>query len=902
MPDPGSFSKGPSKSAQAPLDAAWTRADDQESPASGYRALFDAITDGFCVVEVLFDESGQAADHRFIHVNPAFEEQAGIRDPVGRRASEVFPGTEREWFDVFGEVTKTGKPARLTREAANLERIYEVQAFRVDDPALAHVGVLFRDITSRVREDNAVRASRLMLSTVVDSIPAAVAVVRGSDLRLELVNAQYQSFAPGKVMRGKTLNEVWPESGEDFGRICRKVLETGEPYDAVDQPYSIRRAPDAPLELRHFTWSLKRIALPDGEGWGLLNTGWETTERKRTEESARANELRYRNLFEQVPDGIFLADAAGRYIDVNPAGCRLLGLSRSEVLSRSIGDVILPEERARLPAEVARFGDGVIAHSEWKFQRKDGSVFIGEVTGRRNADGNLQGVLRDVTETRLIEEAVRESEERFRSLADDHPLIIWVHDADGGLSYVNRTYCAYFGITAEEALEQRWRVLTHPDDGDAYANEFFACAAERRQFHGLVRVRRADGKWRWLESWARPRFSAERFLGMVGSSADITERRQAEDSLKDADRRKDEFLALLAHELRNPLAPLRTGIELLRLGKQDERLAEQALSIMQRQVEHMVRLIDDLLDVSRIARGKLELRREATNLRDVLKAAMETSDPAVKAGRHELRTAFDLDDVQVEGDAVRLAQVFSNLLNNAARYTRPGGHIALTVRHEAGQAIVAVEDDGIGIAGSMLEQVFEPFVQVKSEERNAHGGLGLGLSLARSLVELHGGSIRAESAGRGKGSRFTVQLPSIRPPGRQETASAQGAMSTLQRHRVMVVDDNSDAADTLAIWLRSMGQDVRVAYDGPSALSEAAKFEPQFVLLDLGMPGMDGYEVARRLRSMSLTPSPVLVALTGYGQASDRKRTAEAGFVHHAVKPVDPQVLLAHLAGARPLM
>ncbi|MGZ8272712.1 MAG: PAS domain S-box protein [Burkholderiaceae bacterium] len=757
---------------------------------------------------------------------------------------------------------------------------------------------VFGSVTASLegKRDGAVRTSSQMLATVVDCIPALICVIGGRDLRIELVNRAYQALAPTKEMVGRTLNEVWPETGRDFLEICRRVLDTGEPYEAVDDPNQIRRSADGPLETAYFSWSLHRIELPGGEGSGLLNTGWETTQRKSSEEAARATKLRYRYLVEQVPDGIFVADPQGRYIDVNPRGCRLLGMTRDEVLSSSISDVIAPDERRRIPDEVARLDDGAVTRSEWVFRRKDGSSFIGEVTARRNSEGNLQAVLRDITETKKIEDALRESEQRFRSLADDLPLLIWVHDAQHGVSHVNRTYCEYFGITFGQAMGDQWKDLTHPDDCDAYSREFVACLTERRPFHGRVRVRRADGEWRWMESWARPRFRGDEFLGMVGTSADITNRIQAEEALRDADRRKDEFLALLAHELRNPLAPLRTAIELLRLGKQDERLAEQARAIMQRQVEHMVRLIDDLLDVSRIARGKLELRREVVNLSDVLRGALESCMPAIQAGRHRLDERLPSGDVAVEADPVRLTQVFANLLNNAARYTPPGGRIALRADSRAGEAVIVVEDDGVGIPKEMLERVFEPFVQVESRDRQTHGGLGLGLSLARSLVELHAGSIKAESAGEGRGSRITVRLPVMHRSKEDAPLRPADTAALPTKRRVLIVDDNRDAADTLAALLDVMGQDVRVAYDGRTALKDAEEFKPTLVLLDIGMPTMDGYEVAAGLRALQLDSRPVLVALTGFGQASDRQRSAQAGFDLHVVKPISPETLAQVLA------
>jgi PAS domain S-box-containing protein len=610
----------------------------------------------------------------------------------------------------------------------------------------------------------------------------------------------------------------------------------------------------------------------------------------------RATERRYRKLFEQIPDGIFVANHLGQYLDVNPAGCELLGMTRDEVLQATFLDLLCPEEHARLPDAIARLDAGEVIRDDWRFRRQDGSVFIGELTGCRNTDGLLQGVLRDVTEARRIDDIRREGEERFRVMTDDLPLIVWVHDARGRLEYVNRTYCDYFGITHEEARGERWKLLVHPEDDGSYAQEFLRCSAERRPFRGQCRVRRADGEWRWIESWARPRWVGTDFAGMVGTSADITRRMAATQALAEADRRKDEFLALLAHELRNPLAPLRNGIELLRLAQNDDETAERTYRMMARQVATMTRLVDDLLDVSRVARGKLELRCEACDLGDVLRSAVETSAPLIDAGRHTLHLALPRSAVTVNADRVRLEQVFANLLNNAARYTRPGGRIELGAAVEGAEAVVTVSDNGVGIPEPMLDRVFDAFTQVPSRDRPSHGGLGLGLSLARSLVDLHGGSIRAASRGEGQGTRFTVRLPLAPAPHAAERAGApEKAAAAAQR--VLLVDDNRDAADSLAALLQATGHEMQVAYDGAQALHLFAQARPDVVLLDIGMPGMDGCAVARRMREQDPARRTVLVALTGYGQAADRQRSMDAGFDHHLVKPVELQSLKSLLRG-----
>ena len=363
-----------------------------------------------------------------------------------------------------------------------------------------------------------------------------------------------------------------------------------------------------------------------------------------------------------------------------------------------------------------------------------------------------------------------------------------------------------------------------------------------------------------------------------------------------ADRLKDEFLATLAHELRNPLAPIRNSLSLLRLSGASEP-PRQIWEMMDRQVDHIVRLVDDLMEVSRITRGKIELRKSVLDLAEVIAAAVETSRPLIESAHHQLNITLPPERLYVDADSVRLAQVFSNLLNNAVRYTDPGGRIGIAAQRDDGHAVVSVSDTGIGIAPEALPQVFDMFVQGHARDRRAQSGLGIGLTLVRSLVEMHGGSVRARSAGPGRGSEFVVRLPLARPDAPREPASAHAPPRKIPGlPRVMVVDDNHDAADSLAAVLKMLGAEVRVTHDGQAALDALDAFRPAAVFLDLGMPGMDGYQTARQIRLRDGTRALKLIALTGWGQDSDRRQTEAAGFNQHLVKPADVETLQAVLA------
>jgi signal transduction histidine kinase len=359
-----------------------------------------------------------------------------------------------------------------------------------------------------------------------------------------------------------------------------------------------------------------------------------------------------------------------------------------------------------------------------------------------------------------------------------------------------------------------------------------------------------------------------------------------------ANRSKDEFLATLAHELRNPLAPIRNSLTLLRDGS-DTALA---CDVMERQVSHMVRLVDDLLEVSRLTSGRIELRRETVNLADVIATAVETSRPLIDAAGHMLEVSAPPECVLLDADSMRLAQVFSNLLNNAAKYTDPGGRITITVECEEDVAEVAIADNGVGIPGGALDRIFDMFSQADASDRRAQTGLGIGLTIARRLVEMHGGEVRAESEGPGCGSRFTVRLPRALGDRPRVEAVRTAIAASLALPRVMVVDDNRDSANTMGAILKKLGAEVCVVHSGSAALEAYGDFRPAVVFLDIGMPEMDGYEVARRIRERPGAAAATLVALTGWGQDRDRSRTTAAGFQHHLVKPAELGALRAVLS------
>jgi PAS domain S-box-containing protein len=497
------------------------------------------------------------------------------------------------------------------------------------------------------------------------------------------------------------------------------------------------------------------------------------------------------------------------------------------------------------------------------------------------------------------EAALRQSEEKFRTIANAAPAIVWVTDASG-IVFMNERWSEYTGQPIEQALGQGWGARVHPDDDERLRPYRERCRRTGEPYEGEIRYRRKDGQYRWHAFRALPSRGADGAIEQwFGVSVDVHDARQAQEALKEADRRKDEFLATLAHELRNPLAPIRNALHLLKRSPAAETSVRAvAQDIMDRQVSHMVRLIDDLLDVSRITRGKLELRREPVELSAVVELALETARPHLT---QQLTIKLPSEPIRLDADAVRLSQVLSNLLNNAAKFTPKNGHISVAAALEGSSAAIRVRDDGAGIAPEQLPKLFRIFSQAGSPLERTKGGLGIGLSLARSLVELHGGTIEAHSEGSGKGSEFIVRLPVLAMPDASEVtippvpAAYSGAV-----RRVLVVDDLQDSVDSLAALLRGDGNEVQTAADGLEAVQKAELFKPDLILMDLGLPNLNGYEACALIRRQPWGKGIVIVALTGWGQDDDRRRTLSAGFDAHLVKPVQYEAVRALLAS--PLM
>jgi PAS domain S-box-containing protein len=567
---------------------------------------------------------------------------------------------------------------------------------------------------------------------------------------------------------------------------------------------------------------------------------------------------------------------------------RAAQLHASEFAARGVGALIgVPLLRGGLPVALLM----VVAAEPRRWSESE--VELAE---------RVAGIVWPAFEKARADRALAASEERLRLAQSVARVGAWEWDPQSDQCFLSPECLELFGLEPEGPSRLR-QILerVEPQDLAAVEEALEACRSSgAREFE--YRYRHPARGLRWIHSKAGAVWHAGR-QRIFGIHIDVTKRRHAEEALQEVNQRKDEFLAMLAHELRNPLAPIRNAAQIMRLHAKGNARLEWVRAVIERQSRHLTRLVDDLLDVSRIVRGQITLERSAVDLNDLVRHALETSRPLVRERKQELTVSVPGEPLRLEGDLTRLAQVVANLLINAAKYTPEGGHLWLEAERDGHELILRVRDNGVGIAPSLLPRVFDLFTQGARTLDRAQGGLGIGLTLVKRIVEMHGGAVEARSAGPGRGSEFIVRLPlvTVEPRAAQpQTSHSPNDDEQRKRVRVLVVDDNADAADSIAMLLSLEGHEVLSVHAAHDALEAAQSFRPHLVLLDIGLPGMDGYEVARRLRSQQIERMRI-VAITGYGQPSDRDRTRAAGFDQHLVKPIDPDTLHSLLGSMPPV-
>jgi PAS domain S-box-containing protein len=653
------------------------------------------------------------------------------------------------------------------------------------------------------------------------------------------------------------------------------------------------------------------IAVRDAAGKVMRMAGSESdiTERRRTEEALRRHVALTRHYIDTVQTVIVALDAQGRITLINREGCRILGYTEQELLGRNWFETCLPQPEGLDNVYVAfrRIMGGELEAAEYyenPVRCRDGSqrLIAWHNATLTDPDGTIIGTLssgEDITERKRAEAALRASEARFRQLADAMPQLVWTAGPDGAADYFNSRAAEYADLTQSPNIGWGWARVLHPDDIERSLASWQDALSQGVTYECEHRLRTADGSWRWHLSRAVPvRDQQWHVTKWFGTATDIQDLKLAQEALRETDRRKDEFLATLAHELRNPLAPIRNAVQILKLGTAQEPDLEAARDMIDRQVQHMVRLIDDLLDVSRITRGKLQLQKERVDLREVLERAVEIARPLIEQAGLTLYVTLPPEPVQIDADSIRLAQVLANLFDNACKYTAKGGSVRLNAGRYGSDVVVSITDTGIGIAREDLHHVFDMFTQVRPIDDAPSPGLGIGLSLSRGLIEMHGGRIEALSDGPGRGSTFIVRLPVHAGGSRvsQPAASAKSREPGKTKHRVLVADDTEDVVKSLAVLLRLDGHEVVTAHDGLEAVELAEHLRPDLALLDLGMPNLDGYGACRRIRERPWGQDVRIVAFTGWDQDQARRKCEEAGFDGHLVKPVDPADVLELLA------
>ncbi len=672
--------------------------------------------------------------------------------------------------------------------------------------------------------------------------------------------------------------------------------------------------PQERADVTHYGWTQARYCAAGHDNLSRLagsthisrgKFGWVLTpdfEDKRMDSEFKQSEVRYRRLFETAKDGILILNAdTVKILDANPFMTELLGYSHAEFLGKELWEIGLFGDKQASQAVYEKLQkDGYVRYENLPLVSKSGKraevEFVSNVY--REVDHNvIQCNIRDISERIRLERALRDHDRRFRTLVEQvKEYAIFMTDTERRATSWNEGVLEVLGFVEEEWIGRDIVPLI-------FTPEAIQDGIAQKEFDD-AKARGRAGDDRWMVKKDGSRFFAYgiltalrdddgKLLGFTKIVRDQTERKRLEDhlhrhaeQLAELHRRKDEFLAMLGHELRNPLAPIANAVQLLRLQKNEDQLQQKARTIIERQVGQLTRIIDELLEVTRITSRRIQLRYDRLAVSSLVERAVETARSEVDKRRHELTVSLPPDPIWLNADPTRMEQVVVNLLTNAAKYTGEGGSIWLTVLRDGNECVLKVKDTGEGIAPALLPYIFDLFTQAERSLDRSQGGLGIGLALVQRLVEIHGGRVEVRST-LGEGSEFIVRLPVATASAEQPLPPNNTADQAGPSVRVLVVDDNVDAAESLAELLRVLGHDVRTAHDGPTGLEAATDYRPDVMLLDIGLPGLDGYEVAKRLRQQPVFKTLVLAAMTGYGQDSDKDKSKSAGFDHHMVKPVD---------------
>jgi PAS domain S-box-containing protein len=803
---------------------------------------------------------------------------------------------------------------------------------------LANVAELKSEVSLQARQLRDLR----YIADLFQQAPVFMAMLTGPEHRVEFANTNYLKLIGHRDIVGMTVAEsLHDAAAQGYVTLLEEVYRTGTPYAANSAKYVVQAAPGGPADERYVDFVFQPIRDFEGKVTGILVQGVDVTDRVLAE-ARRTALIRMTEVVRDLntpEDIIFYASVIlGETLGVSRVGygtidpdAETLTVERDwnapgvktlagTLKLRDYGSHIDDLKRGRFIAisDVAtdprtmEAADALKARHAASFvnvpviERGDlvALIFVNNAEARNWAPDEL-ALIKEVAErTRIASErlrsemAMRFSEMKFRTIANAMPQMVWSTLPDGFHDYFNEQWYEFTGLAKGESNGERWINVFHPDDQERTKAVWQHSLATGADYEIEYRLRHFSGEFRWVLGRALPlRDDVGNVIRWMGTYTDIHAQKLAEDEWRQEIRRKDDFLAMLAHELRNPLAPISTAAQLLKLQRTNAKRVEQASEIITRQVKHMTTLVDDLLDVSRVTRGLVQIEQNDVDLRAVINGAIEQAQPLLELRHHELLLRLPSEQTHVRGDKTRLVQAISNLLNNAAKYTPQRGQISLSLEVQQSQVRISIADNGAGIAPELLPKVFDLFTQGERTPDRAQGGLGLGLALVKSITSLHGGTVLAASVGIGKGSTFTIVLPRIVPKATQMAAPfLEPAAHAPANLRLMLVDDNQDAALALGALLETAGHEVLIFEDAQAALDATAVHNIQVFILDIGLPDMDGYELARRLRANAKTANKVLIALTGYGQAHDRVLSKAAGFDHHLVKPVDTTQLSSILA------
>lgn len=877
------------------------------------RRMYETVLSNTADFVYLFDTDG-----RFAFVNKALLDlwEKDASQALGRNFFELDypPELAARLQRQIQEVIDTGRPIRDETPYTSPKgtRAYEyifMPVFAADGRVEAVAGST-RDVTDRKRTEHALRASEERYRALVTATTDVVYRMTADWSQLMPLDGR------GFVASSQAPIENWMEQNiphVEHARVQAAIQEAIAEKKVFELEHRVHRVDGT------VGWTLSRAVpiLDDaGEIAEWFGTARDITRRKHAETDLTDIRSRMEAALHAGAIGTWAWDVEADEFHADASLARMFAVNAADVSGGNLSRVvesIHPDDRQRvLELIAAAIATGGRYEADYRVAQPDGSwkwvMARGQV--ERSADGRttrFPGVVIDVTDWRRAKEElarVTDESERLKRLYEtilsNTPDFAYVFDLDRRFIYANDVLLQMWGKRSDEAIGKTFLEIGYELwHAEMHEREIEQVKATRAPIRGEVPFNGTFGR-RIYDYIFVPVFGANGEVEAVaGTTRDVTERKRAEESLRDADRKKDDFIALLAHELRNPLAPIRNGLEVLRLSEGDEVTAAAARSMMERQLTHMVRLIDDLLDVSRITRNKMELRRARIALADVLGSAVEASTPAIQESGHELVVVTPPEPIFLNADLTRLAQVFSNLLSNSAKYTPPGGKIWLTAEQTDDEAVVTVRDTGIGIPALALPNIFDMFSQVDRSVERSSGGLGIGLALVKGLVEMHGGTVEATSV-EGAGSAFTVRLPIAKPAAAPRQLPEDVETARGPRRRVLVVDDNRDGAQSMAMMLRLLGNEVITAYDGVEAVVAAEAFHPDVILMDIGLPQLNGLEASRQIRAQPWGRELKIIALTGWGQENDREQSRQAGCDGHLVKPVnlsDLQKLLESVTG-----